>query len=62
MESDYLHVYFNTILDSIDFTQKIHRPVYSYYDISDLVLNGIECEAITVFHHKRTNSEYILDP
>ena len=61
VENDSLNVNFNSILDSIGFSQSVHRPTHCLNHTLDLVLTyGIESEQLTVFPHFFSNI-FLLD-
>lgn len=61
VENDSLNVNFNSILDSIGFSQSVHRPTHCLNHTLDLVLTyGIESEQLTVFPQNPVLSDHFL--
>ena len=61
VENDSLNINFNSILDSIEFSQSVHRPTHCLNHTLDLVLTyGIESEQLTVFPHNSVLSDHFL--
>lgn len=61
IECDKLSVAFKTILDSIGFTQNVHKPMHCWLHTLDLVLAfGIDCEELTIFPHNPVLCDHFL--
>ena len=61
VENDSLNIKFDSILDSIGFSQSVHRPTHCLNHTLDLVLTyGIESEQLTVFPHNPVLSDHFL--
>ena len=61
VENDSLNINFNSILDSIGFSQSVQRPTHCLNHTLDLVLTyGIESEQLTVFPQNPVLSDHFL--